>query len=404
MARNLMGKMHIHIGHKVGVDEIFSYVHVRSKSEPEFKISIYDMYKKNSLHTNKISNSIVVLLSCFLRPKCKKKYVFWGTKFKDLILTLPREDVLVIGGPKQLLFCMVNQISFRPALTLWSPIYKYMRGNLGDIREIEDAALEIFEDISRYWSEISYFIIENDSLPIQRLMIIFAKKFGISEVICLQHGVFQRSSPNYVLDGWWCDRFFAIDFGQYDVLVDAGVPQEKIVVMGFHSEVYKPQRAMSEPKYRKCCILGQPWVRYGKEKGDKYLLIVKRLVDTLQKHGYAVTFKPHPWENGLKYLKDFESIERRGLNSAIEDYDVFLSLTSTALFQAAWSGRLSVQVFDDIFECDHFNSLGPKCCIDFNDDHFEYDLIDTISSKLIGAESRVRPVSERFLGALRKVT
>jgi hypothetical protein len=52
------------------------------------------------------------------------------------------------------------------------------------------------------------------------------------------------------------------------------------------------------------------------------------------------------------------------MDEVLSDFDCFISLTSTALYEATIAGKLSIQILDDKFECDDFQNYGYAYSID----------------------------------------
>ena len=338
------------------LDVLFEYVENRAKGESRFKSSVVDMYDYNALRANWLVRFAVMLLGFFLKPRYSTiSYFFWGTKFDEIILDLPVESVCVVGGPKQLLFCLRNRRRFLPSMALWRLLSNALKESRSQppepiFREVEKTA----KSLSMYACEDAVFIVDNDSLPMQRAMIISASKIGLKSV-CIQHGIFQSKSPSYIMDGWFADSFLVINEAQKTMLVEKGMCSSKIKVMGFHASPYMPSSSMLAPKERRVCFLGQPWGKYDEKLRDRYLDIVTALYSWAEREGVDMFYKPHPWELGQAYLGSLERVVNISLKESFETYDVFVSLTSTALIEAAAAGRIAIQIRDDVFDADDFS-------------------------------------------------
>lgn len=379
------------------------YVIERDVGEKGFRQSVISMYEHNAKWSNPFMRFLVHAVGVFLRPRARSlKYVFWGVKFEELILNLPRSEICVVGGPKQLIFCLKNRLAFLPAMDLWLPLLRDVKGEASDRNDqkILSCLSSLSSRLRRVFATDAVLIVDNDSLPAQRAVIQAARSAHIDQVICIQHGVFQRRSPGHVLDGWFSDRFFVIDENQKELLVEKGMSAEKISVMGFHSSPYLPQRPISAPLRRKVCLVGQPWGKYGKVRGERYLLILKKLYDSLLRAGFQVFFKPHPWERGSAYLKEIPSVVDLSMTEALETYDVFVSLTSTALLEATASGRIAVQVVDPVFDADRFSDFSNVVSIDFDDALFDRRIQLAVQSRGEFLVAQSKPLVQRFTEAL----
>ncbi|WP_418127981.1 hypothetical protein RG903_02855 [Thermithiobacillus tepidarius DSM 3134] len=91
----------------------------------------------------------------------------------------------------------------------------------------------------------------------------------------------------------------------------------------------------------------------------------QEIIDPLKMAGVPVVYKPHPGEIGGAYLSDVGCALFHGrLEDAVAEFDVFVSLTSTALMEASLAGKISVQIYDAAFCCERFDELGYAHVID----------------------------------------
>lgn len=379
------------------------YVVTRSADENGFQKSISSAYKRKLKWSNAIISSLILLISIPFKPRPKQiKYFFWETKFEEIVATLPKKEVCIVGGPKQLIFCVINRLSFIPAVKIWRPFYNELQSGPSNSNDLYISSL--LEDLSKSLSYSSapdaIFIVENDSLPAQRAAIQAARMAGIARTVCIQHGIYQRKAPRHILDGWLSDTFLVIDQNQKDLLIEKGMPSEKIRVLGFHSSPYRPHRPLTPAQDRKVCLIGQPWDKYDKAKGDRYLFIFKKLSSIINHLGHTVSFKPHPWERGSHYLCEMQDITDISMQQALENYDVFISLTSTALLEANLANRISIQILDNNFESDNFSKFSSIISLTADDPNLESQIKESIRSTPSPQPSASRPLAERFLKAI----
>lgn len=369
---------------------VLDYVKNRTKSDANFLNSILSMYEKNALYSALWLRLLLAPLFLAMRPRKRTvKYFFFGTKYKEIILSLPRHEVCVIGGPRQIGFCIKNNISIISNMSLWGKFAFWIRNSIND-NDISDKINYYQEkcnlkkqlrassiiDISGYKSQ---FIVENDSLPVQRFITNIFRSFG-ALTVCIQHGVFQSITDPDVIDGWYCDRFICYDKYQKEIIANAGISTEKLKVGGFYSSAHTPIRELNTPNTRRICFLGQPWYKYGDDFKDKYLSIYYELKRTLLEVGYVLYYKPHPWEQGAEYLGCIENIFKGSMLDVIDHFDVFFSYTSTALLETSRSGRVSVQIFDEKFKCDRFSKFNYAYTIDSDEVNDSQLLLQKVTS------------------------
>lgn len=383
--------------------KLSEYVVNREKKESGFRKSIISMYEYNAKWSNIFFRFIVHIISYFLRPSAKsKKFIFWGTKFEELILSLPSEETCIVGGPKQLFFCLKHRRAFLPEMSLWHSLVVEIKGGLdsNNRKKVSSSIYSLSRSLRRITNKNTVLLVDNDSLPVQRAVIQAFRILDVGASICIQHGIFQRHSPGCILDGWFCDRFFVIDDNQKRLLIEKGMQAKKITVMGFYSTPYQPKRILSSPEHRKVCLIGQPWHKYGEEKGERYLKIFKEVTDILQGYGYSVSFKPHPWERSSSYLNNISGVENDSMKNVLEKYDVFISLTSTALLEAVASGRVAIQVVDPIFDADSFCDFSEVHSVSSESHDLSKSLLKYVKTEPAPMNSKIKPLAQRFYEAL----
>jgi hypothetical protein len=337
---------------------LYEYVERRDEGEPGFRASITSMYERNARWSNPIIRLAVRSAALVLTPRNRSvKYFFWGTKFQEIILGLPRHEVCVIGGPKQLLFCLRHRIPFLANMQMWKLLALGLQHKAcpeGDLKKlIEQSGIKLAKKAGHGAS----LIVDNDSLPMQRAFVLSGRLANLKSV-CIQDGIFQSKSPGHIMHGWYADQFLAVNDHQKETLIAKGMKAEKIKVMGFHSSPYHPKRPTAVAGQRKVCFLGQPWVKYGHERAERYLKIVERAAMALHEAGIEMTYKPHPWERDSDHLNRIRNVVDITLNDALEKYDAFISLTSTALIEAQAAGRVAIQIMDDQFDADDLSVHG----------------------------------------------
>lgn len=386
---------------------IYSYTETRTKFDPEFKKSLISSYEKYNKWSALPIRLLTIIASITSKPKYGAiKFFFWGTNYKEIILGLPPKEVCIIGGPHQLLFCIRHRINYMPCFSIkekvWDTFIKSMQHSTNTENDNINKLLQFFKiKISYAAHKDAQLYVNNDSLPMQRLLILASKKAGVSKSICIQHGLFQSKSPGEIFDGWFSDIFFAINEQQKTLLIEKGMDREKIKVLGFHSSPYKPTRATNRPGQRTICFLGQPWIKYGLARGQAYMAIVNKLSAIVHKHGNTLHYKPHPAELGHEHLKNIKHITTKDLNESFDSYDIFISLTSTALFEASQAGRIAIQIYDPIFDADDFSMFENIHSIENSEETLEANLISIFSSpppKNIKQQS----ITEKFISLTSK--
>lgn len=371
------------------INDLYTYISLRNGNDGKFLAAVKKQYKKNSLFSTAIIRGLLKPLMHYLKPKKKVDYIFFSNKYSELILSLPKDNVCIVGGPKQIKYCLVNKIPLISNMQFWPVLYKGLE-TFEVSNAINRANNNFIKNISSLVNKDAVFIVDNDSMPMQRAVISAIKELGL-KVCLIQDGLFQSQTPADIMHGWKSDIILCYDTHQQSVLRDKIKTDAKIDIVGF----YKPIHFHKIPDAnRKVCFLGQPWFKYGLEYQRKYIEILHLVYTSLD--GYDVYFKPHPWECDAPYLKDLTNVYDGSMEEALSELDCFISLTSTALYEATLAGKLSIQILDDKFEGDDFQCFGYAYSINLNEIK-EGDLINLINQRPIIEEEPLGNNLQRYV-------
>lgn len=338
-----------------------------------------------------------VVLSLFSRPK-KRKYVFIGAKYKSLIRGLPRSDVLVVGGVRQLVYAMFCRVSFKSNVNLYADIIKAYQTNDNKLLcKLRDG---IAAELSKYSPE--FLVVVSDSLPMERLWIESARKLGVKS-LCIQHGLFSSAGSD-INDGKFADIMFVFDDLQKRIVEIS--TNRKVQVLGYHSDIKKYASKSFGPL--RVCILGQPYPQYYAEKSEIYFDYMADLISTLKENDYVFKYKPHPSEKNANYLNSENLsglVYNKSMSKALNDFDCFISLTSTALLEVTLAGKCAIQIYDDKLSDEWFEDYGYSSSISRNDLYALPDLINGCKNVQLHTSSAMvsRTVTFRFLDAISRL-
>ncbi|HEX4500173.1 MAG TPA: hypothetical protein VH187_03250 [Scandinavium sp.] len=349
----------------LNVDDVYEYVNQRNVIDENFTENISKLYKKNAKWIFPFYDLLCRVVFYWLRPKEKIKYFVLGNRFSHLINTFPKKDICIIGGPRQLLYCLKNNLSYLPNGDFWTLL------STGFTQDVRSSLLKKSCCMQKVLTRLSdrnaqvMLIVENDSLPLQRTFCNIAAAANI-KTVCIQHGLFQSKTEAKIIDGWKCDYFICYDNNQKNIITGLGIAPNKVIVGGFYEPITKV--VDSKPKNEiKVCFLGQPWFKYGELYKTKYINCIDILTSQLKSANISYSFKPHPWETDAPYLKSMANIFDGNMNDAIIEHDVFLSFTSTALLEVTMAGKLAIQIYDEQFACDNFEKIGYAYTINSQD-------------------------------------
>jgi hypothetical protein len=294
-----------------------------------------------------------------------RKYIFLGDKYKALISGLPADEVLIVGGFKQMRTCFKYGVAFYPANSSRLSILRMLETSTEQafIEARDESQSEIGKVLKLAGAKV--LIVASDSLPMERAWIRAAR--AGTKSICIQHGLFSAAHAT-LIDGTVADAILVYDeFQQKLVQVSARDP-DAVLVLGYHSDIPLLKNSLRPEGLRKVCILGQPYSQYYPWRREEYLRQVRELAEMLKASNMDFVYKPHPAEMGASYLSEFDfRIVRDDFYSVLESFDVFISLSSTALFEASLNGRIAIQLYNPSFSIERFSELGYAYSIESSD-------------------------------------
>lgn len=298
----------------------------------------------------------------------EKKILFWGSRFADLIYEMDRKKILISTcGMKDRIFAIQNRISGIPLANIAYEFYQ-------DPENAERNAI-LIEKIGTVLHKYSVeqVIFSNDSLPLERLVILACREYGVNTVL-VQDGLFQMKSPimGQMAHGWFADKL--VVWGEYfrDQYISLGRRALDIFVLGY------PYKLPNIPgvQYngnRVVCFFSSAYYLYSKEKHEVQMELIKKIKRECDKKGICFVCKLHPLEKDIRYeyIKHEISVVDIGLAEALERYDMFFSITSTALLEVSLCGKIGVQVRTLALgnDIDNYGELGISYSI--NDDEVE---------------------------------
>lgn len=361
--------------------DIFSYFLL---DIPAFKAP----FRIKRAYSSKLRKLFGIVLGFF--DSGKADVVFCGARFDGLMFSVGESRAIkVVGGLRELRFPLSGCGGYYCAWGVAYDLYKvFLSGDEGALEYLLDRCVKQL----RKW-EVKTVVVMSDSLPLERLWIAAARELGIRS-ICIQHGLFSESG-GVINDGKYADVMAAYDQHQVDILKRTGALNP--VVFGFYEDV-KPR--VWRERRSVVCILGQPWPQYYEDKGDIYKSLLSSLISALSFGGAYVVYKPHPGETEVRdYVAGSIDVIDLSLDAAFDEYDVFVSFTSTALFEASLAGKLAIQIFDERLSLERFSEMGYAHTLQSNSlDSQLLELIRRGSPFMPFSDSRT--VAQRFLALM----
>jgi hypothetical protein len=361
---------------------VFGYLDERRAQSPRWPEHVAATYRR-AASVCKLTGRIERF---FDHPDPRRNLVFMDNKFSQIITGLEPSEVLVAGGPKQLVWCISKRIAFASTCQ----IYILCTRALIDIDASSlSSALAVARGILNKYRP-RYVILANDSLPMQRIFALAAREEQIFS-ICIQHGIFQSRTPPHLLDGRFADMMLVYDEHQRGVVETNGVPSQKIRTMGVPFDyVQYPDEPDTD---RSVCFFGQPWDNYNETTAARYRSIVDDTLSFLEVSGVPFVYKPHPAERCPFPKRAKGKLFRGSMAQALARHQVYVSLTSTALLEASLSNRVAIQIYDEAFNADRFEDAG-----------YTYTVAAGETEALLHLVRVARPIRSSVIEALRQGT
>lgn len=320
--------------------------------------SPYNRYKFFILFLDKFYNVVQSKLQSKSYYTKRKRVLFNSLKFPAIILGTKKyhSTGLIVGGKADRLFALNNFMWYITTNDLSKFVYNYLIEMNGEylytlIKRVEEKLGRIKPDYIIFW---------NDSLPIERAMILASKRLGIT-TITIQHGIYQSTSP--LIDGKAADYFLV--WGQYfkDIYIKSGIRKpEDIYVLGYPYPIEKDVMGYGKKKGCVVCYLGVDFEKYSRNLLEIKISTVRKLNEICTKLGMKFIYRPH-YGDDVKMLKNkLPEVEftQKG-EKLIETFrkgDVFISFNSTSLIEAFIHSKICLQLMIYPQQTDNFEELG----------------------------------------------
>lgn len=317
------------------------------------------------------------------------RYIFYGTKYADIIASLPKQQVLVVGGPAEWLFCKKRGLAFYSFIEPYRAVAEAIAS--GDTAALEQCYQRMRSDFAQCGAQ--WLVSSNDVLPATRFLIgVLRETIPGVKLVCIQHGVYQSGYRNDFSDGHISDYNLVYDQHQADILTLNGVPAETIRLFGFHSDYAASQHAPPQPRI---CLVGEGWHKFNVGLGERHFALMKQLQRDFAARQLRALYRPHPNERTLAVMRHFGRVDRRPLAACFERFDLFIAVCSTVLLEANMAGKCAVQIRDPAFDADDYGALGYCQTFDVPDADAILDYYQAwrASARAGGTE----PVGRRFM-------
>jgi hypothetical protein len=194
-----------------------------------------------------------------------------------------------------------------------------------------------------------FLFIDSFTNPLVRHLI-YLSKVNKCKVIVYQHGLLNKelneriSSEKYVRD-------YSIVWTNQDKEILENRGNRSVYVGGIPADFRKTGNFNKNNSI--ICFLGQPYEVYNETIYSNYLILLNKVVKKCNEMGFDVIYKAHPKENKLddilNIFSDKTKIKDMSMKGALDRYDIFLSLYSTALIEVVFSKKIALQIINEDF-------------------------------------------------------
>lgn len=294
----------------------------------------------------------------FRRKKSRKTILFEESKYYPIVLRARKKFNVgfVAQGQKDRLFALSRLMGYIQTNDIDRLVLSYLKDKKPKfLRDLVEKTKEKLKA-----AEPDYIALSYDVFPIQRAIILAAKKMGITTLVV------QRSMYNPFVE--YTDfkaADYALVWGNYfkDFCVKHQKKRpENVYVLGYPSPIVKYDLKKRRAGDIGVCYLGQDFQKYNSDFFPIKINTLNSILKICKKLGMRFIYRPHYAESRSflrKHLPEApftgkgESLERTFNNS-----DIFISFYSTTLPEASMRGKIALQFMDYPIPAENFEELG----------------------------------------------
>lgn len=286
----------------------------------------------------------------------KKKILFQWVKSPDIILKVRKRYFvnLIADGKKERLFALRNFIGYLNVTDLEQYVYDYLEKK--DIKYLYELLRKTEEKLKLI--KPGYVVLWNDSLPIERAIVLVSKKLGIC-TIDIQPGIYSKN----IIDGKVAD--YKLVWGNYvkDLYVSQGIRKpEEIYILGYPYLIPRIKKTAKKKEKYTLYYLGQNYEDFNERLFKSKIETIKSINNICYRLNINFIYRPHPAENRNRTKEEVPEVCFSPKEAALEDSykngDIFVSFSSTSLVEAAIISKVSLQLINYPLEIDNFEKIG----------------------------------------------
>lgn len=317
--------------------------------------SFLQKYNKHKLAIDFLDR-IFLKLAVSNKEANKEKILFQWVKSPNIILEVKKHYPinLIAAGKKERLFALRNLIGYLSVTDLERCVYDYLAKK--EVKYLYELLRKTEEKIKLISPD--YVVLWNDSLPIERAMVLVAKKLGIC-TIDIQPGIYSKN----ITDGRVAD--YKLVWGNYikDLYISQGIRKpEEIYILGYPYLIPKSKPIPKEQKKYTLYYLGQNYEDFDEKFLKPKIETIIKINDICNKLNIKFVYRPHPAENRDRIKNEASEVyfspREESLEESYNKGEIFVSFSSTSLVEAAMRSRVSLQLINYPIEIYNFEETG----------------------------------------------
>lgn len=281
---------------------------------------------------------IVGSLVLLIKPK-KKLYFFEGGRFSELHALLPADQVVIIGGLRELRYCKQHGYGFHwdGYIRKLFNIFYFLKINMA----MSILIFMVRNLIGRQLGNTGRLFLFEDTVQIGCSLALILK--DITPVICIAHGTISKEQAGFdlVADGGVCSFNFVYDEYQRRTLerlgsicFKMGLPYEIPELLGWSEEVVLIEQSTPDMP----------------EEYEFWLPLMVNLYGFLRKSGYSVIYRARPGVDTRTLIDKFDVVHSGDKMSLLSGArKIFIGSNSTLLYEAKIAGHVTIGLDDSRF-------------------------------------------------------
>jgi len=261
----------------------------------------YDRYRVFIDFFDKIYNIVQSKLFNKLDAKEKCGKILFVISYYENILTEIKKHYstsLVVSGLRDRLSAIKNFTGYFPRNKYGRLVSKYI--NEKNVKHL-NKLIDLIE-IDLVSMKPNFIVLGNDSLPIERALILVSKKLKIPTIVT-QHAHYTSNAP--LSDGKVAD--YILVWGKYykDLYIKNSLKKaDELYILGYPYQFVKNNMFSKENNNYTLCYLGQNWEMFSNVLLEAKIDTIKKLNDVCSKLGIDFIYRPHPDGEDIELIRN----------------------------------------------------------------------------------------------------